>query len=979
MFKNATSSLWIFLFGLALIFAAIPKPVGGQVHIPHQKLGIEQGMPSNEVYCIVQDTNGIMWMGTDEGLVKYDGVKPKLIVPSDKPRISVLRLYLDPKERIWISTYRHGLFYVRNDSLIEPKFNSELLRGIAYNQRSYVRSFEIDQHDSLYFTLFSGGDFFFKTHVNSSTVQKINLEKGPRLSLFLVEITQGKTILGRSTSKEDYWKFKNSQDYQGDHLILDGNSQGNYVNYGYDSESRLYWLGKSIYHLDVKIDSIVVPSPINQIFKDTDNIFVSTNKGLYHYNHLGGRLKLKAIYFKDYFISRVLKDAEGVYWITTVGQGCLKLLSFKERKFLLPTNLDLIKNYSQVHLTQDAAYVLNNNEILRYSLLDPAHKETLFNFTHNDHSVNVLWDIDNGFRYSYKDGQDFLKLPYCLGLGSWTPNSSKRSKLCFKGPQTARQINRLVKGDNDTFYYLSTKGFAVLANDSIIYDSHPEFFLKNTLCLLPLENNQLYLGCNDGLYLYDLANNSYTQLFPKKLNSAINTLVRGQNDRILIGTNGSGIGLLTADSLTMKPLGTSPHSNVIFQIIPHDNNLWLRTQKEIFILDLHNPNENLTKARLPHKQLEKQALHALLFVDRTPYVVTKEGIFSIDSNTLNYPFSNSFKVSEVYVNEDRLGATDLRDAQLAYDENSIEVYLKLKTLHNNQNNRIKYKLKGLSEKWITTSTKNIKFLGLAPGSYTLVAAAESAIGQWSEPKKILSFTIQKPFIETWWFKIGVTLGVVALFFIAFKIGRIVTQREKELLHANISALKRQMNPHFILNALGSIRYYQNQRDLKNAENYIEKLIDLFRGIVYSTDRKRVLLSEELRQIKSYVALEKARFGSKLRFELNVPEELNPDKLFIPPMLLQPLVENALEHGLRDVASPVLEISIKLKNDILEVVIRDNGPSMEFKNLRSSSQSNSIGISNVKQRIDLIRQLEKKKLFIEFSTDGGLKVKLRIQQ
>ena len=298
---------------------------------------------------------------------------------------------------------------------------------------------------------------------------------------------------------------------------------------------------------------------------------------------------------------------------------------------------------------------------------------------------------------------------------------------------------------------------------------------------------------------------------------------------------------------------------------------------------------------------------------------------------------------------------------------------------NSSNTKIRYRLEGLKGAWTETRSRSLNFLGLPPGEYSLLLAAENAVGEWSTPRRTLSFTIMSPFYKTWWFGTGIIVTLALLIWLTYFLGTRVSEREKQLLMANISALKRQINPHFVLNALSSIKYYQQINDTERAENYIGRLSNLFSNIVYSSDNKRVLLSDELERVKSYLSLEEERFDGKLSIEFAVSDQINTSSLYIPPMLIQPLVENALEHGLKEVDRPKLSIQVSQKLNLVLITIKDNGPGIKEEKLANINSQKSVGLSNVIKRLELIKQLEGKDLSISFSNDQGLKIELSIEQ
>lgn len=151
------------------------------------------------------------------------------------------------------------------------------------------------------------------------------------------------------------------------------------------------------------------------------------------------------------------------------------------------------------------------------------------------------------------------------------------------------------------------------------------------------------------------------------------------------------------------------------------------------------------------------------------------------------------------------------------------------------------------------------------------------------------------------------------------------EQQKEAAEMQLKALRAQMNPHFIFNALNSIQRYILQSDVDRAETYLDKFAKLMRLILDNSRNNEVLLSQELELLGLYLELEKMRFGNKFDFEIVIEEEVEPESLLIPAMIIQPYAENAVLHGLHHKESGgMLCIRLYLEDDLLKCIVADNG-------------------------------------------------------
>jgi hypothetical protein len=200
-----------------------------------------------------------------------------------------------------------------------------------------------------------------------------------------------------------------------------------------------------------------------------------------------------------------------------------------------------------------------------------------------------------------------------------------------------------------------------------------------------------------------------------------------------------------------------------------------------------------------------------------------------------------------------------------------------------------------------------------------------------------------------WYTVGSIILSGFIFFLLYR-RRLYKAREKaNRTRLELQAIQTQLNPHFIFNALGSIQYLMNKNDQKNADHYLTELAKLLRHSLNNSEKELIPLSVEINMLDSYIRLEQMRFNFK--YKLIVQEGLQIESLSVPPMLVQPLIENAIKHGISGKGSyGVLVIIVKTVGDNLEIIITDNGSG--FDRLQSVS---GLGIKLVENRIKLLRQ------------------------
>jgi LytS/YehU family sensor histidine kinase len=241
----------------------------------------------------------------------------------------------------------------------------------------------------------------------------------------------------------------------------------------------------------------------------------------------------------------------------------------------------------------------------------------------------------------------------------------------------------------------------------------------------------------------------------------------------------------------------------------------------------------------------------------------------------------------------------------------------------------RYRFAGTNE-WTTQSInqRTLDFNKLAPGNYILEIACSNESGFFGIPIRF-AFEVERPYWQKWWFYVLISL-ISMLLAGALAISRIRYIRKREelkrnALHAQLKALKAQMNPHFMYNALNSIQALIIQKDVMNSNLYLSKFSNLMRKILDASEREFISVSEEIGILELYLDLEKLRFGNEFVYTVIVDPSVDPYAMEIPSVLLQPYVENALKHGLlHKKGEKKLEIQFREEEGVLYCVIRDNG-------------------------------------------------------
>ncbi len=219
------------------------------------------------------------------------------------------------------------------------------------------------------------------------------------------------------------------------------------------------------------------------------------------------------------------------------------------------------------------------------------------------------------------------------------------------------------------------------------------------------------------------------------------------------------------------------------------------------------------------------------------------------------------------------------------------------------------------------------YFNIPPGKYVFRVRGANSVGAWAE--RDMTITIFPPWWRTWWAYCLYGLLFMAAIFGAFQIQRrrlLLTERGRaRVTELEMEVLRAQMNPHFIFNSLNSINWFIQQNDRGKASEYLTKFSKLIRLILQNSKSSIIPLESELESLALYLDLEEMRFDYHFSYKISVPPDMETSTLKVPPLIIQPYVENAIWHGLMHKEEKgKLDIEVSEEDDQLFFKITDNG-------------------------------------------------------
>jgi hypothetical protein len=277
------------------------------------------------------------------------------------------------------------------------------------------------------------------------------------------------------------------------------------------------------------------------------------------------------------------------------------------------------------------------------------------------------------------------------------------------------------------------------------------------------------------------------------------------------------------------------------------------------------------------------------------------------------------------------------------------------------------------DKWELLNGENINFIVPGYGSYLIKVRARSISGGFSKPIEF-RLIITPPYWATWWF---ITICVIVfstaiIIMVRYRLLWILRKNESEnenkikFMKSEYKALNALMNPHFIFNTLNNVQGLVNRNDKLAANEYLRIFADLVRQNMHNVSKEMIPLQKEIDLVANYLALEKLRFKELLNYTIDIDDEVDTGVIMVPPLLIQPLVENSIKHGIlpRQSTESSIQFNVYEKEDVLYIEVKDNGVGMNFSKLKADPKHESFGLQNIQNRIEQLSMITGKKM--EFS-------------
>ena len=918
---------------------------------------IRDGLPSNAVYCVFKDSKGFIWIGTDAGLVKYDGFHFQTFTKKNGLVGNFIRdIKEDKNGNLWIACYGDGLSKFNGDRFI----NYSTKNGLIHNE---IRCLYFDKKQNLFIgterglSVWNGKRFLNYLTKSFDKYNRFQIMQfwEENNKLFFLSRTHGYyqihlkgnklecDSLGKNFSQLIFMRLKNEKLYS----FTDG--------FYKDKTNDLFPLHFEK-HIKISNDVVWDYEKIGSNYFLASNCTFCDDGGLLIYNN--GFLKNVSKHYNinskqvwSLFFDK--KDAK--LWVSTLDMGFF-IIDIKPRVsfFSFPEFMSLNEN--------PICLISSKKELIWFNTNLKLTAHDFFEFVKR---------VNNRFLIPGKDSNKY--------------NTNVISKLIDRPFELrAFQIhkNLLYVSTNIGFFELNTKGqfisycpietnlFKVRKSDFLICIPNGNFLILKKINEKwkfnfprkknenePREINDLihiknktYLS--SALYgLFSIDDNSEYPILEKSsyLNGLkIKVICSDQRNILFVATNENEVLVfdiidgklvfnhkLDAHDFTGESILKIKYANKILLILTNRGLNLLKGNKHIFINEEQGLNlSNVTQAFIQNEKL-------IIGTIQGYYKVQFPAFFGFVKEKPIVSLKNLF-VSGMTKN-----INSQRTINLGFKDNNLDLHLSKIKLYNAQKAELSYSLN--KRNWSELLGNSINLRELATGNYQLYIRQKNLYSGNSLVYPLLKIHIAPPFWKTSWF-----LFIMLVFFVTFvyviyqlNIKRIKAREQqkaellKRITETKLEALQSQMNPHFIFNSLTSIHNYIIKSDVDNALLYMDKFSKLTRQTLEFSSRMHITLLEELEYLSHFISLENMRYGNQVEVTIDAGE-LDTLKILVPPLLIQPLIENSFEHGFTNREKNYrLELTFSIANNQLAIELCDDGEGFDADASKPESKAMNI--------------------------------------
>lgn len=946
MLCKQTCLLFLLLFQL--------QGQGQQIYL--KQYTVDDGLPSNETYQVLEDGRGNLLIATDRGAVRYDGYSFETIPHQDKlVTLPFYYIYKSPSNKIYYSSLKGAIYEYRKDTLHEFAFSPG--SAALFNHPGILIANTISENKDTVWISYNN-DFNYNYSVGScfvtsaGGVRQLNQPDGIYFDLNRRFYYRQLSAVGYTKEKQPLYVSWPDGSATQDTVVLSW--RGGYIRRLFHEQMGsydLFCIGRKllVYQNKIKIGSYLFPGNVLCFTPWTsDEIFVGfENGGARRYQLKTGNITTTTGALLDgYSVTCIYKDRQEGAWFSTMENGLF---------YSYPTGSRIWENESKIVSIvnrKNKVYVgYYSGEIQEFERTGETNSYRLplpkgsylnhFSFTHEDSLIAITdkgYYIRKNASWSFYRGEDALLL-------------SASKDLLYGASASSPQLH---------FYKGAGKDLSEKLELS-----------KRIISMYVDSNGDLWIGTWEGLLKYS----NKRLIDVGKQNSVFSDRIVAIDElpdkSLVVASLGNGLVVSKQNRYFELNAGNGLRSSVINSMVIDGDDIWLGTNKGLARVNFINDSFHVVHFGI-ESGLPSADIHQFIVSNSLLYLKWVNRLVIADTRQL----ANAGPRLQTYLTSVRINDKELADPInpiFNHDQNSLTFSFNCPNLSSAQLQEYLYTIEGFDKTWHRTTERYAKYTNLPAGDYVFKVQAVSLRDGTPSTPASYRFVVKAAFWQTKWFNF-IAIVVAALLLSALFSLRINSIKKKnrlllELAENRSKALLQLIHPHFVSNVLNTIQGAVLKQDKMQAASLVSKFAKLMRLSLELGKEKMVVLADEVDWLKKYFELEEVRAPGSFAYHIEFVPPLNPATVMIPPMLVQPFVENAIKHGVMHLENRkgLIHLRFKLRENVLLCTVDDNGVGRKRSaqlNTAMQKDHHSSGIDITLNRLRLAHKEENLDFFYE---------------
>ncbi len=957
----------IFSFFILLFFGFCSCPAQ---FINREYVNITQadGLPSNETYYIFRDSKNYLWVATDQGVIRYSGTSINQYSLADN---IVFKIKEDSNGRIWFFTQSGRLSYFFKEKIYDYKYNDSIAKYIkniliidAFVENNEI---QINSEGGYNYIINSKGKIFSQSYQpiyknepikfqitntgNSYYAKRVSYDGTYRDSMFIYF----KGALHDSVYK---FLFKENSFYQ----------------YGLIKKKSDLFFFNSRYL--IKIDSTgrctvkKFNADILSVNSDGKGIvWVGLIKGGAHLlnNELEDNTEP---FFADKSITSITFDYEKGAWFSTLESGVIYLKYIYAKALTGNRALDQpvfrlfnFKDSALFFANAEGIYRKHKNEVTTILNAKMITANELFIDKNNLFFTGIGPSFSAGKKENYKPTKEIKNI--------FSFSSSHKIVKYTESKYLINSHTQLRIFDYNTFLQKQNVDAALTSQGLLNVPNIENVFIDN--------NKKIWITSRRGLYQLKALDTVPVLFQPRNglFLKGVTTMKQVANGLFIIGLRFGGIVIMKETSVLLNITEKEGLiNNSVKAILLDDDKVWVATANGISVISFQSYRPlkysitNIGKG----KGIYNLVIYQLAAFDKNIFAATSGGIYEIDKSLVFAGGQNS--IIPFYISNINYYKGDTAEVEsLTVPYNKSRILIKYNSICFNLPEAIEYyyRISGLDNKWKKIGSNELLLENLSPGSYKIEIKASIEKEQRFSEIRTLNITVDKPWEQYNLVRIAALMVIAALFFFLYKF-RITKIRAEDKGRTDIKykiaeleqkALRSQMNPHFIFNCLTSIQQLIISGKNNEANLYLVKFSRLIRATLEISLYPFVTIEDEKKYLGDYILLEQLRLAGSFEYRFIINDDIDVTRYEIPGMVLQPIIENSIRHGLKNTDTKGgVTISFTLKEDYFLCKITDNGTG--YDDPAQLQTHKSYALKSIVERLAIYHNSKKEETFFEIA-------------